>query len=320
MTTQQDWLSNYFGDDVAEDLEKTAQAHLLVKLAEAAGLDINQLSEQELQQLAAELMMELEQQGGQPGQAPQGGAPQMQMGPQGSGPVQNPLSQFGQPTQQRPAQGLPQGGAPQGAPAGVGPSPGGLSPEMAKEAQAKFEEADALGRVMAHAYVEELDKIASARETEKTAGRFGRAAKAIDSAAQGAGKRIVEGVTRSGRGAADRLSPRTSRAVGYGAAGAGAAAVGAGASKAFGKKEKNASAFEKLANDRALEILQTLGIDPSTGEPVQQDVGDQPQEPDFGQAVDARALQLLADAGYDPQQVATAYDQAVGGAGEAPQQ
>jgi len=332
MTTQNDWLTNYFGDDVADDLEKTAQAHLLVKLAEQAGLDINQLSEEELQALAMELMQELDAQGGQPGAPGQqlpGQMPGMQ--PQMGAPQANPLAQFGQPTQQRPAQGLQQQAQPQQGHPGMGTpggGAGGLSPEMAKEAQAKFEEADALGRVMAHAYVEELDKIASAREAEKTAGRFGDAAKAVGSRA----KSMAQSASWKAKGHAENIGHQArtrAREVGdhigrnKGAYGAGAGGIAAGvAAGRMSKKEKTASAFEKLATDRAVEILQTLGIDPQTGEQiqdagqVQQDVGVQGQDPQFDTAIDQRALQLLGEAGYDPSAVAQAYDQTVGQAGQ----
>ena len=288
MTTQQNWLNNYFGDEVADDLEKTAQARLLTKLAENAGIDINSLSEEQIQALALHLMQELEaEQGGgvdpsqgQPGIPQQGAAPQ------------NPLAQFGQPTQQQ----MPQQGQ---------PGLGGMSPEtaMAKEAAAKFEEADMLGRVMAHSYVEELDKIASARGVEKTAAnafdvgglRAGGTARSLGERARSAALKYK----MKGRAFVED-NPKKMTA----AAAAGGALVGARAGK-----RKEASAFEKLANDRALEILQTLGIDPSTGQPVQQ------QEPDLDQAVDQRALQLLAEAGYDPNAVASAYDQTVGDVG-----
>lgn len=328
MTTQQDWLSNYFGEEVAEDLEKTAQAHLLVKLAEQAGIDINSLSEEELMALVAELQGELEQGGGQPGQpgaqqpgmapggmpgapapqhAPGGmpggmpGAPGPQMGPGGPmGGAPNPLMQ------QRPPLGAPQ--APQGQPSAAAPA--GLSPEMAKEAQAKFEEADALGRVMAHAYVEELDKIAAVRGTDKTAGARGAAfaTKARDVASR-----------------ASNFASKNKKGIGA-AAGAGAAGFAAG------RMSKKASAFEKLATDRAVEILQTLGIDPETGQPVQADQQQVPgqqfqqpqgqapqgQDPNFDTAIDQRALQMLSDVGYDPNAVAQAYDQTV--SGQVPQQ
>lgn len=304
--TQQDWLSTYFSDDVAEDLEKTAQAHLLVKLAEANGIDINQLSEEQLQALAADIMAGLEAQGGGqpgPGVPLQPGQPGFDMNPTQPG---HGIQPQGAP-QMRQAPGM---GAMQGQPpAPMGAPGGGVTPEMAKEAQAKFEEADALGRVMAHAYVEELDKIASQRGgSEKTAGsRLDRA---------GAAAREVAGKARN------FAKSNNGRVAGAGAAGLG---VGGSVGNAIGRRqgrEKTASsvAFEKLAQDRAAEVLQTIGIDPSTGQPFQQQQqspqvpqgNEEGQQPDFNQALDSRALQILSEAGYDPQQVVSAYDQVTG--------
>lgn len=300
--TQQDWLSTYFSDDVAEDLEKTAQAHLLVKLAEANGIDINQLSEEQLQALAADIMAGLEAQGGgQPPGAPlQPGQPGFDMNPTQSG---HGIPPQGAP-QMRQAPGM---GTMQGQPPAPMGAPGGVTPEMAKEAQAKFEEADALGRVMAHAYVEELDKIASQRgSSEKTAGSR------LDHA--GAAAREVAGKARN------FARSNNGRVAGAGVAGVGVGgAVGNAIGRRQGREKTASAAFEKLAQDRAIEVLQTIGIDPSTGQPFQQQQSPQApqgngeaQQPDFNQALDSRALQILSDAGYDPQQVVTAYDQVTG--------
>jgi hypothetical protein len=158
---------------------------------------------------------------------------------------------------------------------------------------------------MAHAYVEELDKIAASRGTEKTAGRMGAvAAKAKDVA-----------------GRASNFAKANKKGIGA-AAGAGAAGFAAGRMS----KKASSVAFEKLATDRAVEILQTLGIDPETGQQIQQapqgqvqqfQQNGQPQAPQgqeqgFDQALDQRALEMLSDAGYDPNAVAQAYDQQVG--------
>lgn len=277
-----DWLSTYFDEDVAEDLEKTAQALMLTKLAENAGLDLNQLSEEEIQALAAELTNSL-------------GAQQNQMQAPGGLPGQGLLGGL--------AQGQIPGHVPQAPNHMQMQSPQASSPEMmAKEAQAKFEEADALGRVMAHAYTDELEKIAGIKDKAQA---FGSAAKSH--IARG-GRATADYASRGGRAVSDHVSRNKGR---YGA---GAAAVGGFAAGRASKREKTASAFEKIANDRALEILQTLGVDPANGQEP-----DQTQDVDFGTAVDQRALQILADAGYDPNEVATAYDQTVAG-GEVPQQ
>ncbi len=254
MSTQNDWLSEYFGDEIAEDLEKTAQAHLLTKMAEQHNIDINQLSDEDIQALLTQLLGNLDQH-------PEAQVNQMQ----GHGTSQAPNAQM--------------------------PTTGNTSPNitqnMAKEAQARLEEADTLGRVMAHAYTDELQKIAGVsaggtpRSIKGAIGNMALKAKMKGRAhMQDHGKKYLGGAAIAGAGA---LAGRAS------------------------KKEKNASslAFEKLANDRAIEILNTLGIgqdQESAQEPAQEDVS-------FDQAVDTRALQMLAEAGYDPSQVAAAYDQ-----------
>lgn len=206
---------------------------------------------------------------------------------------------------------------------------------LAKEAQAKFDEADFLGRIMAHSYTQELEKIAAA----KTASRFGAAA----GAAKGALQRGA-GAAKSGFGAAKAHVGRNKGRYGAGAAGAGGFAAG----RMSKGKNKEATAFEKLAEMHAANILQQAGIDPSTGMPVdqsqphpmipqqpqqaqqgaqqldprqqimqelqrrQQQGAQQPQnglaragagqsqgEQQFGQALDQRALEILEQNGYD---------------------
>ena len=100
------WLAEVYGTDnsgAGDDLEKTAQAMLLEKLAEQEGIDLSGLDENQLDALAQQIIAD---------------------------------SQEGD---QAPAD---------------GPSP------EEEEAQAKFAEADFLGRVMAHSYTQELNKIA----------------------------------------------------------------------------------------------------------------------------------------------------------------
>jgi len=175
--------------------------------------------------------------------------------------------------------------------------------EMAKEAQAKFEEADFLGRVMAHSYTQELEKIATVRESlgraaEKvehvgrkvtdTIGRGGAAAgKGIGRAAKWTAGHVASGAKATGR---HLMKHRGKYGLGAGAAGL---AAGAEATRRHFKKE--ASAFEKLAEMRAAEILQANGVDPSTGAPAEaQDPNEQ-----FSGALDQRAVEILAENGYD---------------------
>jgi hypothetical protein len=186
---------------------------------------------------------------------------------------------------------------------------------MQKEAQAKFEEADLLGRVMAHAYTDELEKIASHR---KTAGRMEAAKNAIRGAAGHAAH-------AAGKAHSHVKSNKGAYAAGAGAAGAGFAA---------GRMSKKASAFEKLAEEHAAEILSATGYDPATGQDVygqqmlqnsmpqqqapqaqqtmpQNAGGVQQQQPQaeqqdgtqFTEALDQRALELLAENGYDVNEI-----------------
>lgn len=299
------WLASIYGTNGGgEDLEKTAQHVLLQKLAEEEGIDISGLSDEEVAALAQEVL-----------------------------------------TDEQPA-------------APTGPSPEDLQAqqamqeqEMAKEAQAKFEEADFLGRVMAHSYTQELEKIAASKEagvkdwaqrmgghlkarTAKGSSHFLRkgidkaqgAARAVDTKAQNLGNRVGHALSR-------KQGPMTKgkmRAIGYGTAAAGAAgAAGAGVA-AHRAMSKEASAFEKLAELRAQEMLTSVGIDPATGQALQpqqptapqapQAMG-QPQQPteQFEDALNQRALEMLSEAGYDPNEVVSALS-AGGEGGQEPMQ
>ncbi len=304
------WLAEIYGTNGADadDFEKTAQAHLLSKLAEENKLDLSQFSPEELQQLLTEVMGEqVMAQGQEAGPQINAQSPQSQGLPPGTD--MNP-TQMGQQPQQRPGQhpmmqqafapaAQPQ--VPQGMPAGAMQQPSaGDTASLQKEAQAKFEEADLLGRVMAHAYTQELEKIAMT----KTAGK-------LDAA-----KDAVKGVA----GKAANFGKNNKKAIG-------AAAGGAAAGFAAGRMSKKASAgpaFQKLAEMHAADILGAAGFDPATGtdtwaqqaQSEQQVQGQAPQGQegqqqeeqqaggeDFGQAIDNAALQLLEGAGYDTQEI-----------------
>lgn len=172
---------------------------------------------------------------------------------------------------------------------------------LAKEAQAKFEEADFLGRVMAHSYTQELEKIAADKaQKEKTAGRFSAAKDAIKA----------------------KAGPVASKAKDYIGKHRGKFGLGAGAAAGFAAgragKRKEASAFEKLADLRAQEILGAVGISPEQHaqfmaqmqaqqaqqaqpqfHPAQAAQPGQPNQQEFQGALDQRALELLAENGYD---------------------
>jgi hypothetical protein len=316
------WLASIYGTNAATDIEKTAQHNLLQKLAEEEGIDLSGMSDDELSNLYAQVS-----------------------GDDGAGAVDEGTT-------------VEQPGA---------ADPAALEAEAVKLAQEKFEEADFLGRVMAHAYNQELEKIAQ----EKTAGTrgawkgveaAGKAGKAIGSAAKGAfgaakGKaqsigghmkaHTAPGSSSKVRGAMDHGLRNKER---Y-AVGAGAAAAGVGAKKAFGGKNKEASAFEKLAELRAGELLGAAGVTPDMHNQVmqqrimqeqaaRQQQAQQPQNPmaalhpafaeqpgqeqpgveqeqpagdeQFNGALDERALQLLAEAGYN---VDALVEQLTGGQG-----
>lgn len=318
------WLASIYGTNGADDLEKTAQAHLLHKLAADTNIDISQFTPEELEQIVQELAAEgIDVSGGmmQPQQpaAPGMGMPQ-QPGMAPNMPPQGRPQAFAPATQQQPQ--MSQGMNPQ-----TMQSQQPSMESMQKEAQAKFEEADLLGRVMAHSFTDELEKVAAHR---KTAGRFDSAKASIKGAVNSAKNRASHVAERAGSKAhskATEFGMKARHHKGAIAAGAGGAAAGFAA----GRMSKKASAFEKLAEDHAAEILSQTGYDPSTGQdlygqqmlqnsmpqqtqqmPGQQPVNpqeqqemtpEQPQGDQFTEALDSRALELLAENGYDVNEI-----------------
>jgi hypothetical protein len=284
-----EWLANVYGtgSNQTPDLEKVAQMAILEKLANDEGYDLSGLSEEEAEDLANQIMADAASDGEEQGEE------------------------------------VPE-------------------EEMAKEAQAKFEEADFLGRVMAHSYTQELEKIAEhsaediakftkSREKADKGLKFskgknkGYITKGLPSArikAEGAAHAVSRGVRKgadkaetAGRKVTGALS-RAKAAIGrsgtysdlhraggavkghlskhqgkYMLGGLGAAAIGGGAlaaHKAFSKSEKSktASAFEKLAEDRANELLENDGEFELSG------------DENFDEALNARAIEMLQENGY----------------------
>jgi hypothetical protein len=196
---------------------------------------------------------------------------------------------------------------------------GEQTPEAEKtaeaESQEKLAEADFLGRVMAHAYTQELGEI------EKQAGKVSDAAKAtksflskIKEKAVGAGKatshfakgqatRAKEGITgweRAGRGGGSvGLSP-WERAKKLGPAAGAAAGVGGAAVGAHHllKKKESAADLDKLAEDRAIQMLVENGWIDEQGNPLVQPGQEKQAEMSQEQMVETRALQMLEGAGY----------------------
>lgn len=287
------WLAQAYGTNgaSAEDLQKIAQAEMAQQMAQQDGVDLSSLSEEQIAHLGGEMLGQQGQgQGGQPqqpgmpGQQEQGGQiDPSQLTEEHVQQAQEILeaAQTGQqvdPAMLQEAQAIMQI---------VQQSQGQQQPgqqEMAKvaEAQAKFEEADFLGRVMAHSFNQESEKIAASKMAGGIMGQAahhagaaahavghhaGQAAHAVDQGAQHLGKKLVGAIGRTG-GAEAKMHPHTARAFGYGAAGAGA--LGAGAAAHHMAKEATIGAIEKAAMQQAANILQANGIDPTTGQPAQQ--------------------------------------------------
>lgn len=183
--------------------------------------------------------------------------------------------------------------------------------EEKKEAAAKLAEADFLGRVMAHSYVDELKKIAAASEstTDKVASKMDNLRAAVGKHMERAGKGAVGAVLHTG-GAEKAMDPRTAKAIGAGVHAAGAAAAGGaavGAKKMLSKeKEKKSSAIDELAAQQSVIKAAEAGFDSAeavsrisavlTLGPKESEKIAQIQDTD--QAVEVRSLELLEQAGY----------------------
>ena len=251
-------LAELYGTNTVDenDIEKLAAAQLAEELGEGAELDINDLSPEDIEAMASEVL----------------------------------ASEGGGETVEEPA---------------------------GDDAQEKLAEADYLGRVMAHSYVQEL------RDIEKTAGKgtfvqkAGRLAERVgekltpkkvsDKVFSHSKRKSMEAGRENGASIQDLFKNRQAHVVKghesvsklHKGVGAGAAAVGAGGA-AFGAKkalEKKSSALDTLAERRALEILEANGIDPASltqAEPEQVKTS-APEALD--QAVSQRAAEILAQFG-----------------------
>lgn len=187
----------------------------------------------------------------------------------------------------------------------------------------KFAEAEYAGKVMAHSYVAELNKIAEGKEAAVTPGHFERLGKKVHHASIFKGR---QGSVINPKGAVDHLhehplSSGKAKAIGAGVYGAGAAAAGgaaAGAHHAFKHKEEEhkeagITALDRVAADYAFAMLDeynktagTQGYDLATAEQKLAAVlvlGPPPSEKtanaqNFEETKHLRALELLEMAGY----------------------
>jgi hypothetical protein len=149
-----EWLAQVYGTNGAsgsDDLEKTAQAMMLQKMAEQEGIDLSGLTEEQLAALAEQVVSQ-DSAGDQQPQAP---APAMD----NSGYTADDVEKL---ANLRALELLRQAGYQiEGDPAPAAAPQQSVAEEQEKLAQAKFAEADFLGRVMAHAFNQEITKIAS---------------------------------------------------------------------------------------------------------------------------------------------------------------
>jgi hypothetical protein len=190
--------------------------------------------------------------------------------------------------------------------------------EEKKEGAAKLAEADYMGRVMAHAYVNELEQI-------KEAGKIGDAARSAGSAikhqATGRGH-FGKAKDAKGWGRAAEAAKGTAHAAAIPTAVGGTAF---GAHKLLKKKdksdaEKTSSALDEVAANFAIEKAASYGFDP---EEAVQRVGavltlgiDESEKiaqvNDFDTAVDVRSSELLEAAGYPIDWSGTPFDKTAG--------
>lgn len=241
------------------DVEKLAAAELAEKLASENGVDLENMSEEELEQTAAELLASGEGEGEGEGEAPAGDEPE----------------------------------------AGT-----------EKTAQEKLDEADYLGRVMAHAYVQELkeiDKTAAAEMDKEAKGKMpaGLAGKVGKHLKGLAGK--AKGMAEAGGKKAKHFAkkhPGAMKGMSHGAAGAAGVAAGAAAHKAMSKKS---SAMDTLVEARMAQILEESGIDPEKlVEQEQTKTSGADKGEVLANAVEERAWAELARFGVVPSEEAAA--------------
>lgn len=182
------------------------------------------------------------------------------------------------------------------------------------EEQEKLSEADYLGRVMAHAYTQELRKIAADPGAQRakydkmgTEGpSFGAKVRNKLDPVVKAGRSYGQAMA-GGKGASgwkERLVGKEGQRLKvHGARGA---TLAAGAGLAYGAKKlydrkkgktKRSSALDTLAEQRALEILAENGIDPSGQEQEKTSASEQEMAA-LQNAVEQRAFELLQANGY----------------------
>jgi hypothetical protein len=296
------------GGPSEEEIEKTAQMELFVKLAAENQIDLSTYTDEEVAQLWDETFK-----GAQEGEGEENGEKKKK---NGNGEDEEEEEK----EQEKESAALAEFAAQQ-------------------EWQEKVAEMDYLGRLMAHAYVNELNEIGGAmnKEAGKASELYG-AAKGALSSLPGKAKGLpgkAKGLPGKARRAADielqRMGGRASRAtaglrkrlgmktefmgegkarrVGAGVYGAGAAAAGGGGGYAAYRKgkKKESSAIDEYAAELAIqkiaesqhwdvdEAVERVGALFTLGAPESEKIA---MATDINEAIEARSLELLEAAGY----------------------
>jgi len=186
-----------------------------------------------------------------------------------------------------------------------------------QDEQQKLAFADQAGRVMAHAMVNELNSIneniakeaampEGLRKGLEAAGRHvGKAGNKAGKHLEGVGKKIVGVVAKGGEGA---MNPTTAKRIGGGAYGAGAVAAGGAGAAIHHRSKKESSALDELALQEAFNKAASAGFDTdeatdrlnavfTLGLGESEKVASAPAG-DLNAAVDIRSLEYLEAAGY----------------------
>lgn len=233
------------------DLQKTAAAELLVKLAEEQNIDLNQYSDEEIGELVGELMGKTAQEEAAPAAPP-----------------------FPPKKEEKEEEKKEE--------------------EKEEEKKEKVAEADFLGRVMAHAYVQELGNI------EKEAGAKSKVLGFL----KGQAKNVKEGVTgweAAGRGGGKIGLGKLERAKKLAPAAAAALAAGGGTAAAMKKKgSADGSALEEMAQQYAFEMAKQAGWIDEEGN-LLHELPQQPQQEKQASALELavhqRALEICSEVG-----------------------
>jgi hypothetical protein len=270
-------LAALYGTDQENDTEKLAAAELAEELSEEGTFDPETASEEDVEALAQQFLAEEGEEGAE---VEEPGEEQEEQAAQGDEEVDEETVKM----------------------------------SAAEEAQEKLAEADYLGRVMAHAYVQELKGI------EKDAGRLADAGKAI----KGVGEKAVGHAKRYGQlmaggekfvsggrpGNTRHLAKgswgheeRTKSMIARGATGATAVAAAAAArhhKKKHSSAEGEPTALDLLAERRAMEILEANGIELEAPEAVETEKtsASEKEMELLAAAVEQRAAELLEANGF----------------------